>query len=43
MENRRVFLPTMGGQTALNMAIKLNERGVLKSNGVELSVLQLKQ
>ena len=36
MEKPEVILPTMGGQTALNMAIKLNERGVLKSNGVEL-------
>ena len=36
MERAEVILPTMGGQTALNMAIKLNERGVLKSNGVEL-------
>ena len=36
MEKPEVILPTMGGQTALNMAIKLNERGVLKSNGVGL-------
>ena len=25
------ILPTMGGQTALNMAIKLHEHGVLKN------------
>ena len=36
MEKPEVILPTMGGQTALNMVIKLNERGVLKSNGVGL-------
>ncbi|MDP6887534.1 MAG: hypothetical protein QGG68_05155 [SAR324 cluster bacterium] len=30
------ILPTMGGQTALNMAIKLHEHGVLKKYGVEL-------
>ena len=30
------ILPTMGGQTALNMAIKLHEHGVLKKYGVEI-------
>ena len=30
------ILPIMGGQTALNMAIKLHEHGVLKKYGVEL-------
>jgi carbamoyl-phosphate synthase large subunit len=30
------ILLTMGGQTALNMAIKLHEHGVLKKYGVEL-------
>ena len=30
------ILPTMGGQTALNMAIKLHEHGVLKKYGVKL-------
>ena len=30
------ILPTMGGQTALNMAIKPHEHGVLKKYGVEL-------
>ena len=28
-------LPTMGGQTALNMAIKLHEHGELKKYGVK--------
>ena len=35
-EKPDVILPTMGGQTALNMAIKLHEHGVLKKYGVEL-------
>jgi len=35
-ENPDVILPTMGGQTALNMAIKLHEHGVLEKYGVEL-------
>jgi carbamoyl-phosphate synthase large subunit len=35
-ENPDVILPTMGGQTALNMSIKLHEEGVLKRHGVEL-------
>src|SRR3989304_127092 len=30
------LLPTMGGQTALNMAMALQERGVLERYGVEL-------
>src|SRR5918912_1008842 len=30
------LLPTMGGQTALNVAMKLAERGVLDNYGVEL-------
>ena len=30
------LLPTMGGQTALNVAMALHERGVLKKYGVEL-------
>src|SRR5207237_1549972 len=29
-------LPTLGGQTALNLAMALTERGVLEANGVEL-------
>ena len=35
-EKPDAILPTMGGQTALNMAIELHEHGVLKSCGVEL-------
>ena len=35
-EKPDVILPTMGGQTALNMAIQLHEQGVLKRFGVEL-------
>ena len=35
-EKPDVILPTMGGQTALNMAIKLHEQGVLQEYGVEL-------
>ena len=35
-ERPDVILPTMGGQTALNMAIELHENGVLKNYGVEL-------
>src|SRR5688500_2909267 len=30
------LLPTMGGQTALNVAMALHERGVLEKHGVEL-------
>ena len=35
-EKPDVILPTMGGQTALNMAVALAESGVLKKHGVEL-------
>jgi carbamoyl-phosphate synthase large subunit len=35
-ERPDALLPTMGGQTALNVAMKLAERGVLESYGVEL-------
>ncbi len=35
-ENPDALLPTMGGQTALNMAIQLAEQGVLKAYGVEI-------
>ncbi|MFQ5579020.1 MAG: carbamoyl-phosphate synthase large subunit [Nitrospiria bacterium] len=35
-ERPDVLLPTMGGQTALNMAISLSEEGVLKEFGVSL-------
>ena len=30
------LLPTMGGQTALNLAVNLSERGTLEKFGVEL-------
>ena len=35
-EKPDALLPTMGGQTALNIAMKLHERGVLEKHGVEL-------
>src|SRR5437868_4544597 len=35
-EHPDALLPTMGGQTALNVAMKLAERGVLEEYGVEL-------
>ncbi|OKL45462.1 carbamoyl-phosphate synthase large subunit [Pseudovibrio exalbescens] len=35
-EKPDALLPTMGGQTALNCALKLEERGVLKKHGVEM-------
>ena len=35
-ERPDTLLPTMGGQTALNMAMKLDEAGILKKYGVEL-------
>ncbi len=35
-EKPQALLPTMGGQTALNLALKLHETGVLKKYNVEL-------
>src|SRR5947209_9027474 len=35
-ERPDALLPTMGGQTALNVAMKLSESGVLEKYGVEL-------
>ncbi|MEN1678346.1 MAG: carbamoyl-phosphate synthase large subunit [Planctomycetota bacterium] len=35
-EKPDALLPTLGGQTALNLAIQLDERGVLKKHGVEM-------
>ncbi len=35
-ERPDALLPTMGGQTALNTGLKLDETGVLKEHGVEL-------
>jgi carbamoyl-phosphate synthase large subunit len=35
-EKPDALLPTMGGQTALNVAMKLHENGVLAKHGVEL-------
>src|SRR5687767_8866164 len=35
-EKPDALLPTMGGQTALNVAMELAERGVLEKHGVEL-------
>jgi carbamoyl-phosphate synthase large subunit len=35
-EKPDVLLPTMGGQTALNLAVKLSELGILEKHGVEL-------
>ena len=36
IEKPDVLLPTIGGQTALNLAIALSEAGVLEKHGVEL-------
>ena len=35
-ERPSAILPTMGGQTALNLTVELSERGVLEKYGVEL-------
>ena len=35
-EKPTAILPTLGGQTALNLALALNERGVLAKHGVEM-------
>src|SRR5215208_6790914 len=35
-ERPDALLPTLGGQTALNLAVELNETGVLEETGVEL-------
>ena len=35
-EKPDAILPTMGGQTALNVAMALSERGILEKHGVEL-------
>jgi carbamoyl-phosphate synthase large subunit len=35
-ERPDAILPTMGGQTALNLAVKLSESGILETYGVEL-------
>src|SRR3970040_480323 len=35
-ERPDALLPTLGGQTALNLAIALGERGILEKFGVEL-------
>src|SRR5688500_1024447 len=35
-EKPSAILPTLGGQTALNLALALNERGVLAKHGVEM-------
>src|SRR5205814_2393468 len=36
LERPDALLPTLGGQTALNIAVALHERGVLERYGVEL-------
>ena len=35
-EKPDALLPTMGGQTSLNVTVKLHERGILQRHGVEL-------
>ncbi|MFO0742608.1 MAG: carbamoyl-phosphate synthase large subunit [Labilithrix sp.] len=35
-EKPNAILPTLGGQTALNLALKLDEKGVLARHGVEM-------
>jgi len=39
-EKPDALLPTLGGQTALNLSLKLARTGVLKKYGVELMVLR---
>ena len=41
-ERPSAILPTMGGQTALNLTVELSERGVLEKYGVELIGANLK-
>src|SRR5712691_6725155 len=36
IERPQAVLPTMGGQTALNLTMKLHELGIWKKNGVEI-------
>jgi carbamoyl-phosphate synthase large subunit len=36
IERPDALLPTLGGQTALNLAVALHQRGVLERNGLEL-------
>ena len=40
-ENPDAILPTVGGQTALNLAIELNDKGILKKYNVELIGAQI--
>ena len=40
-ERPDALLPTVGGQTALNLAVQLDELGVLKKHGVELIGAQI--
>ncbi|MCB9583021.1 MAG: carbamoyl-phosphate synthase large subunit [Polyangiaceae bacterium] len=40
-ERPDALLPTLGGQTALNLALDLHERGVLSQNGVQLLGAQI--
>src|SRR6185369_16777623 len=35
-EKPDAVLPTLGGQTALNLALSLNEKGILAEHGVEM-------
>src|ERR1019366_4712582 len=35
-ERPHALLPTLGGQTALNLAMKLHEEGILERYGVEM-------
>ena len=41
-EQPDALLPTLGGQTGLNMAIQLHESGVLEANNVKLLGTELK-
>lgn len=41
IEKPDALLPTVGGQTALNLAVILSERGILEKNGVELIGAQI--
>ena len=41
-ERPDALLPTVGGQTALNLAVALSEQGILDKQGVELIGAQIK-
>ena len=40
-DNPNAILPTVGGQTALNLAIELNDNGILDKYNVELEIIDI--